>query len=80
MLLASKSELDDTKRERDRDVEALLEGIRETSREVKKLTMITEYFIPREYQQMIDEHMNWNDDIGEWQLVSIYQLLKNIMT
>ena len=74
MLMAAKSELEDTRREHDRDVEALLDGIRETSREVKKLAVITEYFIPRDYLKMIDDHMNWNDDIGEWHLVSSKKL------
>ena len=69
MLMAAKSEVEDTRQEHDRDVEALLEGIRQMSKEVKRLTLLTEYFIPIEHLQMIDEHMAWNDDIGEWQLV-----------
>ena len=70
MLMAAKSEVEDTRQEHDRDVEALLEGIRQMSKEVKRLTILTEYFIPIENLQMIDEHMAWNDNIGEWQLVS----------
>lgn len=68
MLMAAKSEVEDTRQEHDRDVEALLEGIRQMSKEVKRLTILTEYFIPIENLQMIDEHMAWNDNIGEWQL------------
>lgn len=68
MLMAAKSELEDTKREHDRDVEALIDSIRETSREVKKLQVVAEYFVPDEHLRMIGEHMQWNDEIGEWQL------------
>ena len=70
MLMATKSEVQDMQQEHQREMEALLESVRQISSEVKKLSLICDYFIPQEYLQLIQEHTHWNDEIGEWQLVS----------
>ena len=56
--------------EHQREMEALLESVRQISSEVKRLSLICDYFIPQEYLQLIQDHTHWNDEIGEWQLVS----------
>ena len=69
MLMATKSEVQDMQQEHQREMEALLESVRQISSEVKRLSLICDYFIPHEYLQLIQEHTHWNDEIGEWQLV-----------
>jgi len=69
--MATKSEVQDMQQEHQREMEALLESVRQISSEVKRLSLICDYFIPQEYLQLIQEHTHWNDEIGEWQLVSL---------
>lgn len=66
-----KSEMKDMQEEHQREMEALLEGVRQMSSEVRRLSLIIDHFIPNDFHQMIQEHTHWNDDIGEWQLVCI---------
>ena len=49
-------------------MEGLLENVRQLSRELKLQMAVIDNFIPPEYQEMIEQHVHWNDDIGEWQL------------
>lgn len=70
MLMATKSEVQDMQQEHQREMEALLESVRQVSRDVKKLSLICDYFIPPDYMHLIEENTHWNDEIGEWQLVS----------
>ncbi|XP_046354192.1 kinesin-like protein KIF3A isoform X1 [Haliotis rufescens] len=68
MLMQAKSELADMQQEHQREMEGLLENVRQLSRELKLHMTIIDSFIPAEYQEMIEQHVHWNDDIGEWQL------------
>ncbi|WAR00300.1 KIF3A-like protein [Mya arenaria] len=63
MLMQAKSE-----QEHQREMEGLLENVRQLSRELKLQMLVIDNFIPPEYQEMIEQHVAWNDDIGEWQL------------
>ena len=78
MLMTARSELEDTKREHDRDVDALISHIKQVSRDVKKLAIMCEYFVPQHCLEMAQQNMQWNEHIGEWQLVRLHFLIKNI--
>ncbi|XP_052794799.1 kinesin-like protein KIF3A [Mya arenaria] len=68
MLMQAKSEIADLQQEHQREMEGLLENVRQLSRELKLQMLVIDNFIPPEYQEMIEQHVAWNDDIGEWQL------------
>ncbi|KAM5172376.1 kinesin-like protein KIF3A isoform 1-T1 [Mantella aurantiaca] len=68
MLMAAKSEMADLQQEHQREIEGLLENIRQLSRELRLQMIIIDSFIPQEYQEMIENYVHWNEDIGEWQL------------
>ncbi|KAJ0003052.1 hypothetical protein NQD34_008201 [Periophthalmus magnuspinnatus] len=68
MLMAAKSEMADLQQEHHREIEGLLENIRQLSRELRLQMLIIDSFIPQEYQEMIENYVHWNEDIGEWQL------------
>ncbi|XP_071786480.1 kinesin-II 85 kDa subunit-like [Asterias amurensis] len=68
MLMSAKSEVADMQQEHQREMEGLLENIRQLSRELRLQMLIIDSFIPVEFQQMIEQYVHWNEDIGEWQL------------
>ncbi|XP_064636553.1 kinesin-like protein KIF3A isoform X2 [Lineus longissimus] len=68
MLMQAKSEVVDLQQEHQREMEGLLENIREMTRELKLQMLTIDTFIPPEYQEMIEQYVHWNEDIGEWQL------------
>ncbi|XP_016157043.1 PREDICTED: kinesin-like protein KIF3A [Ficedula albicollis] len=68
MLMAAKSEMADLQQEHQREIEGLLENIRQLSRELRLQILIIDNFIPQDYQEMIENYVHWNEDIGEWQL------------
>ncbi|GFN81582.1 kinesin-like protein [Plakobranchus ocellatus] len=68
MLMQAKSEIADLQQEHQREMEGLLENVRQLSRDLKLQMTVIDSFIPPEYQDMIERHVHWNDDIGEWQL------------
>ncbi|MGH0126528.1 UNVERIFIED_CONTAM: hypothetical protein FKN15_073858 [Acipenser sinensis] len=68
MLMAAKSEMADLQQEHQREIEGLLENIRQLSRELRLQMLIIDNFIPQEFQEMIENYVHWNEDIGEWQL------------
>ncbi|KAJ9593965.1 hypothetical protein L9F63_014606 [Diploptera punctata] len=68
MLMSAKAELNDLQYEQQREMEGLLERIRSLTRELKLQETIIDAFIPRQYQDMLERYVHWNEDIGEWQL------------
>ncbi|KAG5445898.1 Kinesin-like protein kif3a [Clonorchis sinensis] len=68
MYLQAKAELDDVRSEHVREMEGLLENIRQLGRELALYTMLIDHFIPKPYQELIEQNVQWNEDIGEWQL------------
>ena len=79
MLMQAKSEIADLQQEHQREMEGLLENVRQLSRELKLQMLIIDNFIPPEYQEMIEQHVHWNDDIGEWQLKCVAYSGNNMM-
>ncbi|XP_071951879.1 kinesin-II 85 kDa subunit-like [Antedon mediterranea] len=68
MLMSAKSEVDDLQQEHQREMEGLLENVRQLSREVRLQMLLIDSFIPPDFQDMIEQYVHWNEDIGEWQL------------
>lgn len=68
MLMGVKSELADQQQEHQREKEAIYENIRSLSRELALCELVLNSYIPKEYQNMINQYTHWNEDIGEWQL------------
>ncbi|TGZ58725.1 hypothetical protein CRM22_009476 [Opisthorchis felineus] len=68
MYLQAKAELDDVRSEHVREMEGLLDNIRQLGRELALHTMLIDHFIPKPYQELIEQNVQWNEDIGEWQL------------
>ncbi|KAJ9587101.1 hypothetical protein L9F63_028327 [Diploptera punctata] len=68
MLMSAKAELNDLQYEQQREMEGLLDSIRSLTRELKLQETIIDAFIPRQYQDMLERYVHWNEDIGEWQL------------
>ena len=51
-------------------MEGLLDSVRQLTRELRLQMLIIDSFIPQDFQAMIEQYVHWNEDIGEWQLVS----------
>lgn len=68
MLMSAKSEMADQQQEHQRETEGLLDSIRELRKELQLQTLLIESFIPPEFQDLIEQHVSWNEEIGEWQL------------
>ncbi|KAA0194326.1 Kinesin protein [Fasciolopsis buskii] len=108
MYLQAKAELEDVRGEHVREMEGLLENIRQLGREMSFYTLLIDHFIPKPYQRknfynvllflataeeyfgyitfvflyynvllslpaaysqsLIEQSVQWNEDIGEWQL------------
>ncbi|KAF6017971.1 KIF3A [Bugula neritina] len=68
MFNSTKAELEDIQQEHQREMEGLLDNVRQLSQELRLQMLTIDSYIPPEYQQMIEECVNWNEDIGEWQL------------
>ncbi len=68
MYQTSKAELADIQMEQQREMEGLLENVRQLTRELRLQHLILDAFIPSDYQELIEKNVHWNEDIGEWQL------------
>ncbi|GAB1601161.1 kinesin-like protein KIF3A [Argonauta hians] len=68
MYTQAKIEIADVQKDHQREMEGLLENVRQLSRELKLQMLTIDNFIPMEFQKMLEHYVHWNDDIGEWQL------------
>ncbi|XP_067948401.1 kinesin-like protein KIF3A [Watersipora subatra] len=68
MFSAAKSEIEDLQQEHQREMEGLLDNVRQLSKELRLQILTINSYIPAEYQEMIEQCVHWNEDIGEWQL------------
>lgn len=66
--MSAKSEMADQEQEHQREIEGLLDSIRELRKELLFETLLVDSFIPPEFQERIEQHVSWNEEIGEWQL------------
>ena len=49
-------------------MEGLLDSVRHLTRELRLQMLIIDSFVPAEYQELVEQHVQWNEEIGEWQL------------
>ena len=54
--------------EQQREMEGLLDSVRHLTRELRLQMLIIDSFMPLEYQELVEQHVQWNEEIGEWQL------------
>ncbi|KHJ99249.1 kinesin motor domain protein [Oesophagostomum dentatum] len=70
-LCEVRTELADSEAEHQREVEGLLESIRQLRKELLlNMTIIDEY-IPPEYVELIEKYVSWSEEMGDWQLNAI---------
>lgn len=76
----AKAELKDSEAEHQREMEALLENVRQLQKELTLAVAVTEAFIPDEYMLLIERSVYWNEEIGDWQLKGIAYTGNNMLT
>ncbi|CAJ0597612.1 unnamed protein product [Cylicocyclus nassatus] len=70
-LCEVRTELADSEAEHQREVEGLLESIRQLRKELLlNMTIIDEY-IPPDYVELIEKYVSWSEEMGDWQLNAI---------
>ena len=68
MLTGAKADLVDLQAEQQREMEGLLDNVRQLTRDLRLQMLVIDAFTPPEYQSIIEDNVHWNEDIGEWQL------------
>ena len=63
------------KDEAQRDNEDIMAMIRELNREVKLQTLIINSYVPQEHQEQLEQLVQWQEDTGDWHMVSRNSLL-----
>nr|CAD2146819.1 unnamed protein product [Meloidogyne enterolobii] len=76
--MQAKSELQDQDMEHHRETESLLESIRQLQRELLYANLVIDSFIPDNQMNYIEQFVNWNEEIGDWQLKCIAYTGNNI--
>ncbi|KAI6215336.1 hypothetical protein M3Y94_00373800 [Aphelenchoides besseyi] len=67
----TKAELEDIDSEHQREMEGLLENVRQLQKELKLYISLISAYIPDNYVDLIEKYVCWNDENGEWQLKCI---------
>ncbi|VDK36091.1 unnamed protein product [Taenia asiatica] len=68
LYIQAKAELEDLRSANAREMDDLLENIRQLNQELQLQTLIINHFIPKNFQSIIERNVQWNDAVGEWQL------------
>lgn len=68
MYQSAKAELADVQAEQQREMEGLLDNVRQLTRDLKLQMLVIDSFVPSDFQEAIERNVHWNEDIGEWQL------------
>ncbi|KAL5967806.1 Kinesin-like protein KIF3A [Taenia solium] len=68
LYIQAKAELEDLRSANAREMDDLLENIRQLNQELQLQTLIINHFIPKNFQSIIEQNVQWNDAVGEWQL------------
>uniref|UniRef100_A0A183CMA8 Kinesin-like protein n=1 Tax=Globodera pallida TaxID=36090 RepID=A0A183CMA8_GLOPA len=74
--MQAKAELTDIEVEHQREMEALLESVRQLQRELLYSMLVIDQFIPEERVRYIEKFVHWNEEIGDWQLRCIVSLCR----
>jgi kinesin family protein 3/17 len=69
--LQTKAELEDIESEHQREMEGLLENVRQLQKELKLYITLISAYIPDTYVDLIEKYVCWNDENGEWALKCI---------
>lgn len=69
--MQAKGELNDIETENQREIEALLDNIRQMQKELMFSVALIDSFISEEYLKLIEKYVYWNEEIGDWQLKCI---------
>ena len=51
--------------EQQREMEGLLDSVRHLTRELRLQMMVIDSFVPVEYQELVEQHVQWNEEIGQ---------------
>ncbi|XP_003389109.2 PREDICTED: kinesin-like protein KIF3A [Amphimedon queenslandica] len=70
-LQSMKDELIAVQEEYQREKEYLLQDIRDLDKQVELQALIMNYFIPQEFQDLIEQHVQWDEEEQEWHLDGI---------
>ena len=46
-------------------MEGLLDSVRQLTRELRLQMLIIDSFMPIEYQELVEQHVHWNEEIGD---------------
>ncbi|VDM21973.1 unnamed protein product [Hydatigera taeniaeformis] len=68
LYVQAKTELEDLRSANAREMDDMLEDIRQLNQELQLQNLIINHFIPKNFQSIIERNVHWNDEIGEWQL------------
>lgn len=68
LLNSAKAELADQQREQQREMEGILDAVRALNREIQLADLVLDFYIPKEYQALIEQYVHWNEQLGEWQV------------
>ncbi|KAL4002681.1 Kinesin motor domain family protein [Acanthocheilonema viteae] len=71
ILNAAKSELADVQMEHQREMEGLLDSVRQLRSELLLQLLIIENYVPMEFLELIERFVRWNEEVGDWQLKCI---------
>ena len=64
-------QLSNLKSDHTQEAEAMQQTVRGLSQEVQLHQLVIDIYVPDQYQQLIHSHATWNEDTGEWHLVSV---------
>ena len=67
---SAQSQIADMKAEAQQEKEEMLAMIRAVKNEVKLQTLIINSYIPHEYQEQLETAVQWQEETGEWHMVS----------
>ncbi|KJH53022.1 hypothetical protein DICVIV_00707 [Dictyocaulus viviparus] len=70
-LCEVRTEISDSEAEHHREIEGLLESVRELRKELLLNMTIIDEFIPPEYVELIEKYVSWSEETGDWQLSAI---------
>ena len=62
------------KAEAQHEKEEMLAMIRAVKKEVKLQTLVIDNYIPHEYQEELEKVVQWQEETGEWYMVSASHL------
>lgn len=77
-LQAANSELAEMREEYQRENEDILENIRQLVKEIKLQSVIINYYVPLEYQAVLHDSSEWDEERGEWHMKGLAYAGNNV--